>query len=238
MTQKKLTCYRTDEKIRIDGFLKEEAWRRAERTEDFVDIVTGEKLKLKKWVKVLWDDEYLYVGFHIETPDVWGTVVRQDDIVYNDPDAEIFIDPDCDALNYYEFEMNALNTRYEVFWPRPLYDIERKKWLAFEEAGGDFKWDLKGIKHAVQIYGTLNHHDDVDLGWTAEIALPWSGMEDLTKGSLPPKPNEVWRINFYCQEFEDPTRRVVYHYIWAPAGVVSCHVPSTWGYISFSDKTV
>ncbi|MBO3842285.1 MAG: carbohydrate-binding family 9-like protein [Candidatus Brockarchaeota archaeon] len=238
MIQKRIDCYRTEEKIRIDGFLKERAWRRAARTEDFVDIVSGEKLRLRKWVKVLWDDDFLYVGFHIESPDVWGTIVKQDDIVYNDPDAEIFIDPDGDTLNYYEFEMNALNTRYEVFWPKPLYDIEKKRWLSFEEAGGNFKWDLVGIKHAVQIYGTLNYHDDVDRGWTAEVALPWSGMKDLTKGSLPPKPGDVWRINFYCQELEDLSKSVVYHYIWAPAGVVSCHVPSTWGYIKFYDKTV
>ncbi|MEM2163957.1 MAG: carbohydrate-binding family 9-like protein [Candidatus Bathyarchaeia archaeon] len=238
MVQKKIICYKTGEKIRIDGFLKERAWRLAAKTENFVDIVSGEQLPLRKWVKVLWDDEYLYVGFHIESPDVWGTVVRQDDIVYNDPDAEIFIDPDGDTLNYYEFEVNALNTRYEVFWARPYYDIERKMWIDASEAGANFSWDLVGIKHAVQIYGTLNFHEDVDRGWSVEVALPWAGMRDLTRGSLPPKPGDVWRINFYCQEFRDWRKKEVDHYIWAPAGVVSCHVPSTWGYIEFSDKTV
>jgi hypothetical protein len=63
-------------------------------------------------------------------------------------------------------------------------------------------------------------------------------MRDLTKVSLPPKPGDTWRVNFYSQEFKDWRRDEVEHYIWVPTGKVSCHIPSAWGYIVFTEEKI
>ena len=62
---------------------------------------------------VLWDEENLYVGFWLEEPNVQATLTERDDPIYYNNDAEVFI-AGRDA--YYEFEINALGTIYEVFF--------------------------------------------------------------------------------------------------------------------------
>ena len=57
-------CYRPDGKLKIDGKLNESSWKKAAPTAPFVDI-SGEGFPTPKYettAKMLWDDEYLYVG--------------------------------------------------------------------------------------------------------------------------------------------------------------------------------
>ena len=57
-------CYRTDGKLKIDGKLDEVSWQKAKPTAPFVDI-SGEGFPTPKYettAKMLWDDEYLYIG--------------------------------------------------------------------------------------------------------------------------------------------------------------------------------
>ena len=67
-------------------------------------------------VRLGWDDSFLYVGAELEEPHVWGTITEKNAVMFEDNDFEIFIDPDRDGLNYYEFEINALGTIYEVLF--------------------------------------------------------------------------------------------------------------------------
>lgn len=53
-------------------------------------------------VKMLWDDNYFYMGAEMEEPHVWATLTERDSIIYRDNDFEVFIDPDGDNHNYYE----------------------------------------------------------------------------------------------------------------------------------------
>ena len=106
-------CYRTATPIHVDGRLDELAWSLAPKSTPFVDIVTGEPAWFDTRVALLWDDKHLYFGFTAEETDVWGTLVQRDSKIYEENDLEIFIGGEDD---YYEFEINALNVIYEVFW--------------------------------------------------------------------------------------------------------------------------
>ena len=107
------TCYRTHAPLVIDGRLDEPAWKLAPASSAFVDIVTGEPAWFDTRVRLLWDDANLYFGFTAEETDVWGTLTERDSKIWEENDLEIFI-AGKDA--YYEFEINALNVIYEVFW--------------------------------------------------------------------------------------------------------------------------
>ncbi len=107
------TCYRAAGPIRIDGKLDEPSWQHAPQSTPFVDIVTGAPAWFDTRVRLLWDDDHLYFGFTAEETDVWATLTERDSHIWEDNDLEIFI-AGRDA--YYEFEINALNTIYEVFW--------------------------------------------------------------------------------------------------------------------------
>ena len=75
--------------------------------------MTGEPGWFDTRVALLWDDEHLYFGFWVTETDVWGTMTKRDSKIWEENDVEVFIGGK-DA--YYEFEINALNTVYEVFW--------------------------------------------------------------------------------------------------------------------------
>ena len=192
------TCRRTSEKIVVDGRLSEGVWQRAPKSPRFVDMVTGVP-GLSTRMAALWDDENLYIGFWVEEPDVQAHLTQRDSPIYFENDVEVFIaGPDC----YYEFEINARGTIYEVFY---IWQDAYKKGGAFDKPEFDLlartvdilggfqdglrygkhprgrrwafmDWDFPGLQSAVHVDGKLNDSATVDRGWTVELAFPWSGM--------------------------------------------------------------
>src|ERR1039458_4129432 len=111
------TCYRAAGPITVDGRLDEASWKLAPKSTPFVDIVTGVPAWFDTRVALLWDDDYLYGGLGVEERDVWGTMTKRDSKIWEENDVEVFIGGPAGSNNaYYEFEVNALNTVYEVFW--------------------------------------------------------------------------------------------------------------------------
>src|SRR5262249_19208575 len=158
-------CHHTTGPINVDGRLDEPDWQQAAWTHDFVDI-EGEakpKPRFRTRAKMLWDDRYFYVAAELEEPHVWGTLTQHDSVIFRDNDFEVFIDPNADSHEYYEFEMNALNAGWDLLLKKPYKD------------GGPAlnEWEIPGLKTAVHVEGTLNNAADQDKGWSVEIAFPW-----------------------------------------------------------------
>ena len=107
------TAYRTSDKIVIDGFLNETSWQKAPRSPRFTDIITGKPTKEDTYAAVLWDDQYLYVAFWVQEPNVSATFTEDNAPVWQENDVEVFIDG---GDSYYEFEINPLNTLYQVYF--------------------------------------------------------------------------------------------------------------------------
>src|SRR5687768_640330 len=105
----------------IDGRIDDVAWEQAAWAADFVDIEGSLKPlpRFKTRAKMLWDDDYFYIAAEMEEPHVWGTLTEHDSVIFYDNDFEVFIDPDGDNHNYYEFEINALNTGWDLRLPKP-----------------------------------------------------------------------------------------------------------------------
>ncbi|MDX1365345.1 MAG: carbohydrate-binding family 9-like protein, partial [Arenibacter latericius] len=103
-------AHKTNEPIVIDGKMDENAWKLAPWSEDYIDI-EGEVTPIYRTrMKMLWDNDYLYVLAEMEEPHVWATLKQRDTVIFYNNDFEIFIDAEGDTHNYYEFEMNAHNT--------------------------------------------------------------------------------------------------------------------------------
>ena len=169
--------YRAPAPIVVDGQVEGGEWDEAEWTEDFVDI-EGDKKPLPRYrtrIKMLWDDEYLYIACELEEPNIWATLTERDSVIFHDNDIEVFIDPDGDTHSYGELEINALGTEWDLKLGKPYRD------------GGPAinEWNIEGLVSAVHLDGTLNDISDKDRGWTVEIALPWSGPRADQR--LPPR---------------------------------------------------
>lgn len=218
-------CKRTKTPIKINGKLDDPAWKKAAWTTDFVDIEgTAKPMPLfRTRVKMLWDDEYLYIAAELEEPNVTAALTEHDSVIFHDNDFEVFLKPLPETESYYEFEMNAFNTGWDLFLDKPYM------------SGGkaDNSWDIDGLKTAVSIQGTINHPSDKDKGWTLEIAYSWRSF--LNRQQVPqPHAGTVWRINFSRVEWKAGQARED-NWVWSPQGVINMHVPKQWGYLHFVD---
>jgi len=232
---KSYICYRTTGSIKIDGMLSEDPWDNAPWTDDFADI-QGDVKPLPRFhtrAKMLWDGEYFYVGAELEEPHIWATLTQHDSVIFHDNDFEIFIDPNSDNHEYYEIEVNALGTEWDLLLIRPYKD------------GGPAvnSWEIPGLKVAVYVDGTLNDPADTDKNWTVEVAIPWKVMAECAHRSAPPSDGDQWRINFSRVEWEVEVVDGKYqkiagkpedNWVWSPQGIIDMHRPEKWGYVQFS----
>ncbi len=238
---KNYVCYRADGPLSIDGFATESYWKKAEWTDDFADIegVKNPIPRFRTHAKMLWDNDYLYVFAELYEPSIWANLKQRDTVIFYDNDFEVFIDPDGDTHRYYEYEMNALNTQWDLLLTKPYRD------------GGLplTSWNFDGVRSAVTIAGTLNNPSDKDTCWRVEIAFPMKSFADSSV-VLPIKPGTQWRINFsrvewqtlvdngrYIKVINPKTRKSLPedNWVWSPQGVIDMHCPETWGFIQFSD---
>lgn len=226
----------TSQPIVVDGRLDDEAWIGAASTEPFVDI-RGSDHTTPPWqtsARITWDESYLYVGATLEEPHLWATLTERDAIIYHDHDFEVFLDPDGDGLAYFEIEINALGTIFDLFLDRPYSKGGR----------AHIDWNAEGLLSAVALDGTLNDATDVDRGWSVEFAIPWAAL-DLSA----PSPGDLWRVNFsrvhwplrhtpggdYVRDAE-PSFEVHHedNWVWSPQGVIDMHIPERWGRVRFT----
>ena len=240
---KNYICYRNNLPLKIDGKLDESFWQKAEWTDDFVDIEGDLKPKprFRTRVKMLWDNEYFYFAAELEELNVWANLTERDAVIFYDNDFEIFIDPDGDTHEYYEFEMNAFNTVWDLLLIKPYRD------------GGPAvnAWDIQGLKTGVFVDGTINQPRDKDRGWILEVAMPWKILKECAHRDAPPKNDDQWRVNFSRVEWQVEVNDGKYskvinlqtgkpfpedNWVWSPQGLINMHYPEMWGYVQFSEK--
>jgi WD40 repeat protein len=220
--------------IVIDGKIDESAWSAAPWSSPFVDIEGDAKPKPRftTQMKILWDDECLYIAAGLEDPHVWATKTKPDEIVFQDNDFEVFVDPAGHGRWYDEVEVNALGTIFDLRLDRPYS----------ERGTPHHEWSPPGLKAAVAIDGTLNDPSDVDRGWTVEIAIPHAALAEHAEMPLPPRVGDIWRINFSRVQWQHDIRDGKYvkrentredNWTWTPQHVINMHVPREWGFVEF-----
>ena len=225
--------------LTIDGRLDEAAWQAAPWTDEFGDI-EGAGRPRPTWptrAKLLWNDSTLFIAATLREPQLWATQTHHDDIIFQDNDFEVFINPDNTTHRYFEIEFNARNNTFDLFLPKPYRN------------GGDalVSWHAAGLRSAVGLAGTLNRPQDQDSSWTLEMALPLKLLR-LGYFTAPPTAGTLWRLNFSRVEWDTDVvnGRIVkrqdaagkplpeHNWVWSPQGVVDMHYPERWGYLLFA----
>lgn len=240
-------CGRADTPPIIDGRGDEPAWQQARELSPLRDI-EGDTIPHRCRIKMLWDDHYLYVLADMDEPHLWATLKEHDSVIYRDPDFEVFIDPDGDGLNYIELEINALNTTWDLFLTHPYH---------FDSPIVLHDWEMPGLKHAVNLRGTLNDAGDTDDGWSVELAIPWSSICDHAsqpRRNRAPEAGSSMRLNFSRVNWQvrpDSDSPCGYskltdaegnplpesNHVWAPTGKVYIHLPERWGRVVLSPRS-
>jgi len=235
-------CMRTERPLVIDGRLDEPAWAKALWSEPFADIRGYLSTRVPTYttrIKLLWDDQYLYIAARLDEPHVWATLKERNSVIFHDNHFEVFIDPDADSHDYLDFQINALNTVWNLFLNKP-----------YKNGGIPIIREMAGQKTAVFVQGTLNNPTDTDVCWQVELAFPFASIKDFAGRACPPRDGDQWRMNFSRVQWrveiaEDQYRRIPPYgdpaalgkednWVWSPQGVVNMHRPETWGYVQFS----
>lgn len=232
---------------KLDGDLSKPFWQTGEWMDDFHDIKGDEYPRPWKYtrVKVLWDEEAIYVGAELKDDTIWATVMNRDELIFTDNDFEIFLAPQDSSHRYFEIEMNAANSVWDLMMERPQRDCVRRI----------IGWDVKGLESAVHIDGELNNPYADNKGWTLEVKIPWFSLRECAKDSCYPEKyaadvGDVWRMTFSRVEYNvdivdgkyvkktDPATGeplLEENWLWAPTGVYDAHMPEQWGYLIFTE---
>jgi hypothetical protein len=211
------TVKRTLGPIEIDGVLDEPSWTAAQTTGPFGLNDGSGRPENRVEARLVWDDERLYFAFDCEDSDLFATMRRRDEHLWEEEAVEMFIDPDGDGRNYLELQVNPLNTFLDIFILTPVVPIP------YESYTVPAKW-------AVKVNGSVNDSSDRDRGWTAEIQLPLK--EAVTAANLPPKDGDRWRVGLYRIERRPKMQLMA----WSPTLKPSFHTPARFGEITFSTK--
>ena len=224
-------CVYIDQKIEIDGKLNESVWEKAQAVQ-LVKTDTGQLPNKKTEAKMLWDDQYLYVGFICSDNDIWTTISDHDGPIYGEEVVEVFIDPDKDQKTYIELEVNPMNVLFDGFVINGKQQQLGIKVL--------LDWESRDLKHAVFIDGHLKtshpnqrvEPSQPDQSWFCEMAIPFSDC--ITAPNIPPKKGDEWRLNLYRIERGKIKKEDEYS-AWSPTRKIDYHRPQHFGILRFME---
>lgn len=193
-------CKRATGDIKLDGRIDDEAWKNAELIPNlwhggFWYYGSGKDVKgfwttQKTKVRLLYDDQYIYISAEMEDSDILAmTTINDAEFKYDGTDDlfEVFFKPDNNLPGYYEFHVSPLNKIRDIYYPR-RFGGHHTRFIEY----------TSGMETAVTLDGTLNNYHDRDKGWSAEVRIPWKGM---TKNNPIPKPGKRWKFNICRYNF-------------------------------------
>ena len=151
---RRIHVLRVSEPLKVDGRLDEPAWSRAEAAADFrqEEPHEGEPATERTEVRVLFDDENLYVGiraFDSEPARINSRELVRDASFSNDDKVEILLDTYHDRRNAFRFAVNPLGTQQDAL-------------ITDEGRNVNLSWDAPWV--------SAGHIDQT--GWTVEVAIP------------------------------------------------------------------
>jgi len=237
-------CRYTKKPFVLDGNIEKDFWADIPYTDEFQDI-EGPTLPTPRFstrAKIAWDDNNIYFAAKLMGDEIWSYfATERDDVIFRDNDFEIFIDPDSDTQQYYEFEMNARNTVWDLLLTKAYRD-NGKPVNAF---------DIKGLATAVHIEGELNNPSADNTWWSVEVVMPFTTLIECTPKNVNPVCGDYWRVNFSRVQWKvdvidnnfvkrtNPETGMPLpedNWVWAPTGVINIHYPEMWGFVFFADE--
>ena len=171
--KKVMVAVYTESKITIDGELNESAWLTAEPAKDFIQRVPaeGKPATEQTVVRVLYNDEYLYIGAYCYDS-------RPDQLVVRD----IARDSMAGQQDYFGVVLDTFHDRRNGYvLSNSPHGTQRDTQFFNEGRDSNRNWD------GVWYVETRVHKD----GWTVEYAIPFKTLR------FSKDPVQVWGINFF-----------------------------------------
>ena len=183
-----LTAVRAAGAIEVDGELDEAAWADARPATDFVQSTpdTGYPATERTEVRILYDDETLYIGATLYDSEPDAVIAQQMVQDFYSPNEDVFglsLDTFLDRRNAYYIMVNANGAVRDA----QAYDNSRTS---------NTEWE--GVMHVEAARGPD--------GWSVEMGIPFSTLR-----FDPSRPVQEWGVNFVRR-----VRRKNEDSLWAP----------------------
>lgn len=227
---KQVTVSQTSAPPIIDGKLDDAAWQNAATVElkwrfnpANAPALIGLTPTVRTTARLLWDRQFLYVGFECEDPDIWSVYTQRDAYVWEGEAVEVYLDPSGRGQNYKEIDLNPLGALIDLNTPE-----------AKDGNPGDVdenaRWNAVGLRWATFVNGTANDRADRDTGWTAEMAIP---LKEILPEGEQVYVGDSWRAQFYrIERPKDSTDATAEFQAWSPTDTF--HRPERFGVIVFA----
>lgn len=182
ITPSALTAGYVQRPVQLDGALEDALW---EGTESYPLLQPGSAQQAEPEesgrVRLLYDDQHLYVGVALADRDVVQEEDRDHQHHYLTGDvAEVFLKPTAaGATHYWELYVTPNGRKSSLFFPG-------RGRLGLPGA----MTPMPGLEVAAKVYGTLNDWRDEDKGWSAVMAVPLAVLGE--HGHMPPE--SPWSI--------------------------------------------
>jgi hypothetical protein len=158
------------ENIKIDGQLKEKAWRSALPISGFKKVFAKGKVECQTSIRMFYSDKALYIGIELLEPEC-SKLAGKGGVIWADDRIEFPLVVDKDAGEYYLFAVNCDGKKEEGCFGSAEYDDEIKDF--------NVPWEAAVFK-------------DKDR-WFVEIRIPFSSLKSKAENGT------VWQINF-CRQ--------------------------------------
>jgi len=227
------TAERRIDTIVVDGKINEASWANAANTSAFtVWDGTPAPVSLQTTAKMVWDDQYLYIAYSCSDPDVYATYTGRDMHLWEQDNFEVFVTVPG-TTGYVEAEGSPKG----AIWDGLFTNV-------FQGPGGSYT--IAGLQVAGQVNGTLNNSSDQDVGFSAEVRLPFADIYQGVPGGHPVNGTQL-RLNLNRINWNTPATQggpgatgSDTYYAWSPVpGTgVSFHRPDKFGTVTFSTNAV
>lgn len=166
-----LTALYTNEKIKLDGRLNEDVWKKAMRISDFTqrEMEEGKPATEKTEIAIIYTTNKMYIGvwaYETDPSKIRAAQMKRDFNWRGDDNVEIIFSPFNDNRNGYLFVTNPNGARADVM-------------ISNEGAGFNKSWN--GIW---DVATTITEE-----GWFAEFEIPFSTLK------FPNQEEHVWALN-------------------------------------------
>ncbi|GAA0237424.1 carbohydrate-binding family 9-like protein [Haladaptatus pallidirubidus] len=214
-----------DDGVQLVGEVEGTSWARANRIEvdQFNWHRDGPKPSLT--ARILYDDETLYLHFHVEDHRISSQVTELNGPTYLDSSVELFADPNPNEdSRYFNFEANCCGY-FKLAW-------QEEDWQE-----RDIGRDLVSMRVAEQIRvetsveGSTREPRDDDTGWWLAAAIPFSVLRSLTGVDVGPTPGTVWRGNMYRSGVSSDEQKATWNPM--PTEEPAYHSPEYFGRFRF-----
>ena len=215
------TVFRTTVPVEINADWNKPAWKDIPSINITNYMADIPDFKPVTQAKMLYDDENLYLIFHVEDKFVTCVTDKINGPVWEDGCVEFFFAPDVDfPLHYYNLEINCIGVplMHHNTIPRAIFTTLKKK-------------DIKKVNIAHSIPRPFKKDINENINWTIEYSIPLSVLRKYSEVTQPEK-GVVWKANFYkiSEKGKNP------HFItWAPVKKEKpdFHVPEDFGRLIF-----